>query len=44
MKLFVPSLVTPLLADQLVVVKLEFCCSIQPVEGYGHKTFTLVPE
>jgi hypothetical protein len=33
MKLFVPSLEMPLLSDQLTVVKSEFCCNVQPVEG-----------
>ena len=44
MKLFVPLLETPLLVDQLEVVKSEFCCNVQPVEGYGHDTITLLPE
>ena len=44
MKLFVPSLETPPLVDQLAVVKSGFCCKVQSVEGYGHKTFTLLPE
>ena len=42
--MFVPSLEMPPLVDQLAVVKFGFCCNVQSVEGYGHKTFTLLPE
>ena len=44
MKLFVPSLEMAPLLDQLAVVKSGFCCNVQPVEGYGHEIFTLLPE
>ena len=44
MKLFVPSLEMPPLGVQFAVVKSEFCCNVQPVEGYGHETFTVLPE
>ena len=43
-KLLVPSLETPALAVQLVVVKSGFCRKIQPVEGYGQEIFRLWPE
>ena len=39
MKLFVPSLETPPLGAQLVVVMSGSCCNAQPVEGYGQLTF-----
>jgi hypothetical protein len=42
--LIVPLSEMPLLVDQLVVVKSEFCCNVQPVEGDGQETVTLLPE
>ena len=44
MLLIVPLSEMPPLVDQLVVVKSEFCCNVQPVEGDGQETVTLVPE
>jgi len=43
-KLFVPSLETPPVGVQLVVVKSEFCCKVQPAEGYGQEILRLLPE
>jgi len=42
-ELLVPSLATPLLDVQLVVVKSPFCRNVQPVEGYGQDIFSLLP-
>ena len=45
MKLFTPSLETPPLGVQLAgTARLEFCCNVQPVEGYGHKTLMVLPD
>src|SRR5665213_1860037 len=44
MKLFMPSLVMPPPGNQLAVVKSGFCCNVQPVEGYGHETFIVLPD
>ena len=44
MLLIVPLSEMPPLVDQLVVVKSEFCCNVQPVEGDGQETVTLFPE
>jgi hypothetical protein len=43
-KLFVPSLEMPPLVDQPAVAKFGFCCSVQPVDGYGQEIFTLLPD
>ena len=45
MLLFVPlsEMVQPLVA-QLPVPTLAFCCKVQPVEGDGQETLTLLPE
>ena len=43
--MFTPSLEIPPLAVQPpVTARLGFCCNVQPVEGYGHETVTLLPE
>ena len=45
MKLFTPSVEMPPLAVQPPgTARLEFCCNVQPVEGYGYETVTLLPE
>jgi len=44
MKLFVPSLDTPLAGVQLVAFKSGLCRKVKPVEGYGQEIFRLLPE